>query len=186
MKQMFKFFAVLMLCGAGAAAFAQGDKAQGTIRVKQAWSRATVAAVPTGAAYFVVRNTGQEPDRLLSASTPVAEKTELHAHIHEGDVVKMRKLDAIDIAPGATTKLEPSGLHVMLMKLKQPLVKDETFPLTLTFEKAGTVTIRVKVQDIATTTPSHHGHSHDDHKHGDHKHDGHKHGKHDSHRGHNH
>jgi len=168
MKRLLKLATILILCGAGST-FAHGGKA-GPIEIDHPWSRATVPVVPTGVAYFVLRNPGQDGDRLLSAATPVAEKAELHTHVREGDMVRMRKIDAIEITPASTVALEPGGLHVMLIKLKQPLVKGQSFPLTLVFERAGSVTVQVEVRDIATTSPSQTGNSH--HGHGEH---GHKH-----------
>jgi len=171
MKHLLKLATILLLCGTGAA-FAH-DKQLGPISIEQPWSRATVPAVPTGVAYFVVRNASPDPDRLLSVTTPVAEKAELHAHIHEGNMVRMRKLDAIAIAPASNTALEPGGLHVMLLKLKQPLIQGQTFPLTLVFERAGTTTIQVAVQAITDTSPSHKPDTHHHHHHE--SKDGHKH-----------
>jgi len=158
MKRLLKLATILILCGAGSA-FAHGGKV-GPIKIDHPWSRATVPVVPTGVAYFVLRNSSQEGDRL----------PELHTHIHEGDVVRMRKLDAIEIAPASTVALEPGGLHVMLIKLKQPLVKGQSFPLTLVFERAGSVTIQVDVRDITDTSSSQTSHGHGGHGHGGHKH----------------
>lgn len=163
MKRLIKLVAAVALCTAGTA-FAHGYKA-GPIEIEHPWSRATVAAVPTGVVYFVLRNPSQAEDRLVSASTPVAEKAELHTHIREGDVMRMRQVDAIEITPSSTTALEPGGLHVMLVGLKQPLVKGKAFPLTLVFEEAGPVTVQVDVQGTTDKAPSHTGSGHDGHTH---------------------
>ncbi|MDY0071646.1 MAG: copper chaperone PCu(A)C [Thauera sp.] len=161
MKRLLKFAATMALCGAGVA-FAHGYKA-GSIEIEHPWSRATVAAVPTGVVYFVLRNPSQQEDRLVSVSTPVADKAELHTHIREGNVMKMRHVDAIEIAPASTTALEPGGLHVMLLGLKQPLVKGKAFPLTLVFGEAGPVTVQVDVQGASDKAPSHTGSGHEGH-----------------------
>ena len=92
------------------------------------------------------------PDRLVAVASPLAGKVELHAHLHEGGVMKMREVEAIDVAPGKPAKLETGGLHIMIMDLKQPLKAGETIPLTLTFEKAGKVEVQVPVRPLR---PSH-------------------------------
>jgi len=162
---------VLLCCTS--TAFAHGYKV-GSIEIDHPWSRATVPAVPTGVVYFVLRNTSTEADRLLAVSTPAAEKAELHTHMRDGDMLRMRQVDAIDIAAHATTALEPNGLHVMLIGLKEPLIKGKAFALTLVFEQAGSVTVQVDVQGITDTAPSHRGGGHDTHTHYGH-HGGHKH-----------
>jgi len=169
MKQL-RTFATIMILGCTATAFAHGYKV-GSIEIDHPWSRATAPVVSTGVVYFVLRNPGARQDRLMSVSTPVADKAELHTHVQDGDMLRMRKIDAVDIAPASTTALASGGLHVMLMGLKQPLVKGQAFPLTLVFEHAGSVTVRVDVQGITDTEPAHSvgghaGHAH----HGEHRH----------------
>ncbi|WP_129243637.1 copper chaperone PCu(A)C [Achromobacter veterisilvae] len=163
MKRLIKLATAIALCASGAA-FAHGYKA-GPIEIDHPWSRATVPAVPTGVVYFVLRNPSQDEDRLVSVSTPVAEKAELHTHIRDSDVMRMRKVDSIEIAPVSTTALEPGGLHVMLIGLKQPLVKGKAFPLTLVFEEAGPVTVQVDVQGTTDKAPAHTGSGQDGHTH---------------------
>ena len=65
----------------------------------------------------------------------------------------MRSVEALDVVPGMPTVLKPGGLHVMLMRLKAPIEKGQNFPLTLTFEGAGTVNVRVTAHGIAAMGP---------------------------------
>ena len=67
-------------------------------------------------------------------------------HLMEGDVMRMRAVKAIEVNPGEPVTLKPGGLHVMLMGLKAQLKDGEQFPLTLTFEKAGSVAVDVAVE----------------------------------------
>lgn len=147
--------AALMMVAAGGA-LAHGFKA-GAIEIDHPWARATAPSAQNGAAYLVLNGTGQESDRLLSAATPAADKAELHTHLMDNGVMKMRPVDAIEVTPGSPTALQPGGLHIMLFGLKQPLVKGKTFPLTLTFEKAGSVTVQVDVEGAGAAAPSHGG-----------------------------
>lgn len=119
---------------------------QSPISVTDAWARATPPGAKTGAAYFTVKDGGTAPDRLLSASTPVAGMAQLHTTISDNGVMKMRPVDGIDVKPGTPLTLQPGGYHLMLMQLKAPLKEGDHFPLTLTFAKAGTVETEVKVE----------------------------------------
>lgn len=98
-----------------------------------------------GAAFLTLDNGKGPDDRLLSAQGDVSTTVELHTHHMENGVMEMRKVDDIPVPAGKTVKLQPGGLHVMLIGLKAPLVEGETFPLTLNFEKAGAVTVEVAV-----------------------------------------
>lgn len=110
----------------------------GDITIDQPWARASLGNAPNSAAYMILQTTGAAPDRLISGSTPVATRVELHTHVMEGGVAKMRPVDAIEVAPGQPTVLEPGGPHVMLRGLSQKLEAGATMPLTLVFENAGT------------------------------------------------
>ncbi|MFC7332888.1 copper chaperone PCu(A)C [Rhodocista pekingensis] len=143
----------------------------GPLSLEVVWARATASSAKAGAAYLTIVNGGAD-DRLTAAASPVAETVELHTHIMDGSVARMRKVEGgIEIPGDAELVLEPGGLHVMLMGLKQPLKPGESFPLTLTFEKAGTVGLTAQVRAPGDEPDAHAGHDHD-HEHGDdHDHD---------------
>ena len=111
---------------------------------------ATPSLVQTGAVYFrALRNRGDTPDRLLSASTPVASRVGLHAMQLDGEVMRMREVAAIELPPRATVRMThglPNGHHLMLEGLKAPLKDGDRFDLTLRFEKAGERTVQIWVQ----------------------------------------
>lgn len=128
------------------------------LSVQDAWSRASSGAHKTGAAYLTIVNSGDSADRLVAASTPAAERAELHAHLHEGGVMRMRQVEAIEVHPGAPAVLAPGGLHVMLFGLTKRLVEGDGFPLTLRFEKAGERTVQVAVRSPGAGAPAKHTH----------------------------
>lgn len=132
----------------------------GTVEIGHPWSRATAPGAPNGATYLTLTNVGAEADRLLSASSPAAAKVELHTHMMDNGIMRMRPVDAVEVTPGSPTTLAPGGLHLMLLGLKEPLAKGKAFPLTLVFEKGGPVTVQVDVQGVGDTAPSHSGHGH--------------------------
>ncbi len=122
----------------------------GQLTIEHPWARASAGNARTGAAFLTVVSAAAEPDRLLSASTPAAASAELHTHMMESDgVMKMRAVEAVELAPGAATRLAPGGFHIMLMGLTGPLLEDTTFPLTLRFERAGEITVDVMVESVA-------------------------------------
>ena len=145
MQRLFVTAAILMIMVLSTSALA-GDERTGEIHIMQAWARATAGRVPNGVAYMMLKNKGSEPDRLIGASSPVAKRAGLHTSRMEGGMMKMVPVTAIEVGPGGSAMLKPGGLHVMLMGLKAPLKEGETFPLTLTFERSGAVTIDVAVK----------------------------------------
>lgn len=145
----------------------------GAIRIVDPWARATAGMAMVGAAYMTIENTGAMADRLIEAASPVASKAELHTHIVEGDIMRMRAVEGIDLPPGEIVRLRPGGLHVMLINLTAPLQMGEHFPLTLTFAEGGTTTVEVEVLEPGATEPGggHAGGSGDEQGHGHHGHD---------------
>ncbi len=121
------------------------DYMHGDIHIMKPWSRPLPAVSVNGAAYMTLMNKGNAPDRLVSLSTPAAKKAELHNHIMEGGMMKMRPVEAVEITPDEPSVLQPGGLHVMLMGLTEPLVERNSFPLTLDFERAGSIEVKVMI-----------------------------------------
>ena len=125
--------------------------AGGALAVEDARARILLPSRP-GAAWLTVRNKG-EADRLLGAESPAAGRIEIHTHIHEGGVMKMRRVEAIDIPAGGEAALGPGGDHLMLFGLKAGLAPGDSVPLTLLFEKAGPVTVEMRIAPLAETMP---------------------------------
>ena len=136
-------------------AFAQSDG----VKIEKPFARPSAGTAGAGAAYMTIRNRGPA-DRLIAASTPAARAAALHTHIREGDVMRMRRIEAIEIPGSGAAELKPGGLHVMLMGLSQPLKPGDVFALTLIFEKAGAITVRVPVLAMGAAAPMPHGQSH--------------------------
>ena len=143
----FKFLALAASLVASAA-LAQTNQ----LEVSNAWARATPGKAENGAAYLTIQS--PTPDRLLTVSSPVAKKAELHTMSMEGMVMKMRPLADLDIHAGQPVTLKPGGQHVMLLGLDAPLREGQSFPLTLTFEKAGTRTVTVSIEKPGAAGPA--------------------------------
>lgn len=118
------------------------------VQVHEAWARASAGQAANGGAFMKIENTSPHEERLLSAAADVAKTVELHTHIKEGNVMKMRRVESIAVPMYGAVELMPGGLHVMLIGLKAPLKEGDTFPLTLTFEHAGKITVPVTVQGV--------------------------------------
>ena len=128
---------------------------KGDIQVRHPWARATPPGTTVAAGYLEIRNNGKEADRLLSASTPVAKRVELHVTEHSDHVAKMRQLRAFEVPGRERLTLSPGGAHLMLVDIVQPLKKGERFPLTLRFERAGELQVEVEVQELGARHPRH-------------------------------
>jgi periplasmic copper chaperone A len=122
------------------------------LEVNNAWAGATPGKSEIGAAYLTIQS--PTADRLVSASSPVAKKAELHTMSMQGMVMKMRPITGLDIPAGQPVTLKPGGEHIMLMGLNQPLHEGQSFPLTLDFEKAGPRTVTVTVEKAGAKGPA--------------------------------
>lgn len=121
--------------------------AEGVV-VSDGWVRASIGAASNSAAYMKLTTEGETGDRLIAVETPVAQRAELHNHIMEDGIARMRAVDVIDVGPEEPVTLEPGGLHIMLMGLKEKLELGATLPLTLSFEKAGDMDVDLPIQPI--------------------------------------
>lgn len=141
------------------------DITQGDLRIHEPWARATIGIAKTAAAYLTVINQGTHADRLIGVSTPVADGAMLHKSVmDENGVMMMRPVEAIDVPAGGEVKLEPGGMHVMLMGVHDPLKEGEHFPLTLSFEHAGDVAVSVHVSGVASSSAEQEDESHESHE----------------------
>lgn len=131
----------------------------GEIDIDHPYARPTREGQLVAGGYLKLANKGAA-DRLLSARAPVADTTEIHSMTMEGNVMKMRQVDAIELPAGRTVELKPGGYHLMLMGLKAPLKAGDQFPLTLKFEKAGEVAVTVKVEEPKPQPNAAAGHAH--------------------------
>src|SRR5215471_17099674 len=144
--QIRKLMQMSIACVLGAylsSAPARADEVKaGDLVISQAWSRATPKGAKTGGGYLTIENKGSAPDRLIDGSSDVAGSVQVHEMSTEGGVMKMRPVEnGLTIEPGKTVKLAPGGYHLMMMDLKQPLKRGDKLPVTLQFEKAGTVAV---------------------------------------------
>ncbi len=122
------------------------------LRIRQAIASPSIPGAQAGGAVATLENRGSVADKLMGASTPAAERVEIHVMKMENNIMRMREIGPVEIKPGQTVvmgKSHPEGLHMMLMGLKQPLKEGEKVPITLNFEKAGAVQLEMLVSGQA-------------------------------------
>lgn len=125
--------------------------------VEKAWMRATPPGAPVAGAYLTLRNSGDEPDRLLSIRSPAAREVQIHEVRHEAGIARMRPLsDALPIAADSTVTMRPGGMHLMFLGPVRPLAEGTRVPATLQFERAGTVEIALDVHGAGAMAPDEH------------------------------
>jgi periplasmic copper chaperone A len=126
----------------------------GLIHITAPWARATPICASSGAAYVTIANKGTVPDRVTCVSSDVSAACQIHTIAMERGVMKMRPVEGgLEIKPGETVTLKPSGLHLMLLDLKHPLEQGKVVEASLQFEKAGTVKIEFPIAAIGAAAP---------------------------------
>jgi len=154
------YCALAAACAASALQFAAADAQAadynvGSIHVTEPWARATPKGASSGAGYMTITNTGTTPDRLSCVSSDAAAQCQIHSMIMEGGVMKMRPVEGgLEIPPGETITLKPSGLHVMFVDLKHPLEAGKMVEATLKFEHAGAVEVEFQLRPLAQPRPA--------------------------------
>lgn len=159
---------VLTLAAAPAAAH---EVTIGALKLTDLWSRATPPKAPTAAGYLTISNEGTEADTLVSVSSPIAEKSEIHLMETTDGVMTMKPVEGVTIEPGETVDLKPGGYHLMFIGLKEGVTEGGNVAVTLTFEKAGSVETFLHGMAIGSKGPKgdaggeHHDHgAHDSHE----------------------
>jgi copper(I)-binding protein len=144
----------IVLCGALLLSF----PSYGQISIENAWARATAPGAKVGGGYLTIRNRGSAPDRLVGASSPAAARVELHEHVREGEVMKMREVKGFGVPANGAFELKPGGAHLMFMDIRQPFKEGEKLPVRLIFDKAGEVKAEFHVGRLGDTKPPAHRH----------------------------
>ena len=161
-RPLFVVLAMTVMSGMNALADAS-DK----ISFSEMQLRATVAGMPTSAAYLKITNNGVSDDRLIAAKAAIAQRVEIHLMEMDNGVMRMRAVDGgLAIAAGDSVTLAPGGLHIMLMGLTTDLAPDTKHEIILVFEKAGDVKLTGTAKrpaDIMMNMPGHDALHHQDH-----------------------
>jgi periplasmic copper chaperone A len=120
----------------------------GRIQVTRLQAPPTPPTAGVAAVYLWIANSGTEADALIGISSPIAAQAQMHSSTVAQGVMQMRPVEALQLPPGMTIKVEPGALHIMLLGLKQPLESGAAFPLTLEFRDAGMLVVQVPVKAL--------------------------------------
>ena len=151
-----KLFSIALcaLCWASGVAGAHSYRLD-TLTIDHPFARATPPGAKSGGAFLVVDNAGNTPDRLLRATSAAAGAVELHQMAMDNGIMRMRALAAMDVPPGGRLELKPGGYHLMMVDIKQPFKAGDHVPLTLTFEKAGSIDVVLEVESMGAAAGAH-------------------------------
>jgi copper(I)-binding protein len=141
----------MLLCAAALLPFAADahEFKAGNLQIDHPWTRATPKAAEVAAGFMTITNHGDQPDRLIAASSPISDVGQIHTMVIENDVMKMQELaGGLEIPAGATVELKPKSFHVMFIGLRQELKEGETIEGELVFEKAGKVPVEYTVEAV--------------------------------------
>ena len=151
MKQL-SILAAALLLSAGVLAGAADN-----VSVQDAYVRLAPPNAPATGAFMVIRNNGDKDVKVVKADNPVSQATELHTHLNEGGVMKMRPVPAIEIKAKGEAVLKPGGLHVMMIDLKAPMKEGDAVPITLTFDDGSSKQVDARVvRPTAAPAPAEH------------------------------
>lgn len=130
-----------------------------SVTVQDPYVRLAPPNAPATGAFMVIRNGGDKDVKVVSASNPASKVTELHTHLNEGGVMKMRPVPAIEVKAKGEAVLKPGGLHVMLIDLKAPMKEGDVVPITLGFDDGSSKQVDAKVvRPTAAAMPMDHKH----------------------------
>lgn len=143
----------------GNPAFAAGSAAD-NVSVNDPYVRLMPPGQKVTGAFAVFKNSDDKDHKVVKADNPLSKATELHTHVNEDGMMKMRPVKEIDIRAGGETTLKPGSLHIMLLDLKQPLKEGDIVPLTVTFEDGSSKKFDAPVRKIQTMAPMQMDHNH--------------------------
>lgn len=141
-------FALLLIAVFPFAQPAFSAAGQASITILKPWAAHTGRRTMSAAAYFTIKNTGPTADTLIGVKSDRAEMVTLHRSYEEDGIMRMDHIRALEIPIKGKAELSPGGYHIMLMSLDAPLKRGKTFPLTLVFEKAGEIEVKVDITGI--------------------------------------
>lgn len=145
MNRTIVWIAALLVVLAGLTQPVSAAEKNETIQIDKPWARASIIKTHPAAAYLTLINLGGKPDRLVTVSSPVVENVSIHQSEMTNGIMRMKPVHNLPLEPGARVTLEPGGLHLMLMKLREPLRKGNSLSLTLTFEVAGRIDVQAPI-----------------------------------------
>lgn len=113
---------------------------ESNITITNEWARPILVAGRPGGAYFHIENTGSVADKLVSVTSPISPRLEIHEHTMKDGVMRMSEVDFLEIEAGGNVELKPGGYHIMIFETATKYAEGDQIELTLNFENAGSIT----------------------------------------------
>ncbi len=139
------FFSLILLVTGWSVATAENA---GAISVGDPYANAVPPGQLSTAAFMTLTNHSAHARALVAAESPAAEAVELHAHLHEDGMMRMRRLERVDLPPDETVAFEPGGLHLMLIGLREPPVPGTDLALTLVLDDGTRISVKAPIRKI--------------------------------------
>lgn len=143
----------------------------GAVSIENAYVRLLPPTLPNTGAFMVIVNNGTADIAAIGAESDVAQSVEIHAHVNEGGLMKMREVEKIEIPAGSQKVLQPGGFHVMLIGLKKPLDLGQMVDITLNFDDGSSENVKAEVKSVMAGMQMNKGMNHDEMDHSKMKHD---------------
>jgi periplasmic copper chaperone A len=128
--------------------------------VESGYIRATIPGTTVSSAYMEIKNTTNKDIVLIGATSKVSDRIEIHEHVMNGEMMRMQQRETLTIAANDSVVLQPSGYHLMIFNLAEPLKVDEKVELTLQFSDKKAVNILLPVQSIKRKKQKESAHHH--------------------------
>lgn len=151
MKFVPALLAAALATALAAPAFA--GSAADSVTVADPYVRLVPPGQPATGAFFVLKNGDDKDHKVVKAESSAAKVAELHTHLNEGGMMKMRPVKDIEIKAKGEAELKPGSLHVMLIDLKKPLKEGDSVPLKLIFEDNSSKEVNATVRKIQAEMP---------------------------------
>lgn len=120
-----------------------------TVTFEDQWANAADSGM--AAVFGTFTNTGHHDARIVSGTSPLAGRVEVHEVVADGTGAKtmQTKDSGLTIPAGGSHELVPGGDHLMLMDLRQPLHPGAEVEVTVEFEDGSTLPVTAQIRDFA-------------------------------------
>lgn len=157
MKKLFLTFIWIVFSGFSLNTLASSVN---NITVDSGFVRATIPGTSNSSAYMTITNSSDSLITLVGASSNVSERVEIHDHVMVNEMMRMQQRQSVAIDAKTKVTLKPSGLHLMIFDVKQPLLPESTIDITLHFSNYNDVKVTLPVQSIKQEKKQQHHHHH--------------------------
>ncbi|MBA6287823.1 copper chaperone PCu(A)C [Colwellia sp. MB3u-4] len=124
--------------------------------VENGYARESIPGTSISSAYMTIKNLSAKNIRLIGAASAVSDRIEIHQHTMSDGLMRMRQRDYVEISAQNSTVFQPSGFHLMIFDLKQPLKAKENIIITLSFDDQSSINVNYTVQGLKQKKHEHH------------------------------